>query len=136
VGVSMGDRGTYWCCVRFSEKVRMFQKDGKWYADWRDKDGRRLRKSFASKRAAMQHEEDMRAIAHPKKKTLGNRSPQSLAPKSSGGRSSGPRPLSLLERNSSQRAADSNRLDLARLKSSKSSTESKTRVMPIRLKSR
>lgn len=110
----------------------MFQKDGKWYADWRDKDGRRLRKSFASKRAAMQHEEDMRAIAHPKTKTLGKRSPQSLAPKSSGGKSSEHQRLSLLERNSSSRAVGANRLELARLKSSKLSIVSKARVMPIR----
>jgi hypothetical protein len=44
----------------------MFQKNGRYYADWRDKSGRRLRQSFTSKRAALQHEAEQKAIAHPK----------------------------------------------------------------------
>jgi hypothetical protein len=35
----------------------MFEKNGKYYADWRDRTGRRLRKAFTSERAALIHEE-------------------------------------------------------------------------------
>lgn len=39
----------------------MAQKKGsRWFADWRDINGRRLRKSFVSKRSAEQHERKMR----------------------------------------------------------------------------
>jgi hypothetical protein len=35
----------------------MFEKNGKYYADWRDRTGRRQRKSFTSQRAALRYEE-------------------------------------------------------------------------------
>ena len=44
----------------------MFEKAGKFYADWRDKTGARKRKSFTSKRAALKHEEEQRTAAHPR----------------------------------------------------------------------
>lgn len=45
---------------------KMFEKQGKYYADWRDRRGRRHRKSFGSKRAALKFEEEQREIEHPK----------------------------------------------------------------------
>jgi hypothetical protein len=42
----------------------MFEKDGKYYADWRDRAGTRKRKSFTSRRAALQYEADQKEIAH------------------------------------------------------------------------
>jgi hypothetical protein len=64
----------------------MFQKQGKFYADWRDASGQRLRKSFTSRSAALQFEsgqmwEEARAIASrilaatPGGATLGCRAP-------------------------------------------------------------
>jgi hypothetical protein len=44
----------------------MFEKDGKFYADWRDQDGHRTRKSFTSKRAALQHEAEQKDLRRPK----------------------------------------------------------------------
>ena len=46
----------------------MFEKQGRFYADWRDKSGQRLRKSFTSKRAALQFEAEQKELAHPKSK--------------------------------------------------------------------
>ena len=46
----------------------MFEKNGKYFADWRDADGTRTRKSFTSKRAAQRFEAEQRAAIHPKSK--------------------------------------------------------------------
>jgi hypothetical protein len=46
----------------------MFEKQGKFYADWRDKKGNRKRKSFTTARAALQFEAEEKALAHPKRK--------------------------------------------------------------------
>jgi hypothetical protein len=62
----------------------MFEKSGKFYADWRDQDGRRLRKSFTTRRAALQFEIEQKELAHPKQTARGQRSPRSFAPRSSG----------------------------------------------------
>jgi hypothetical protein len=62
----------------------MFEKAGKYYADWRDQDGRRVRKSFTSKRAALQFEAEQKELAHPKKQARGLRSPKFSAPGISG----------------------------------------------------
>lgn len=62
----------------------MFEKSGKYYADWRDKSGRRLRKSFTSKAAALQFEADQKELAHPKTAARGQQSPRSSAPSSTG----------------------------------------------------
>ena len=62
----------------------MFEKQGKFYADWRDRSGRRLRKAFATKRAALQFEAEQKELAHPKTKARGLRSPRSSAPNISG----------------------------------------------------
>ena len=58
----------------------MFEKNGKFYADWRDASGRRIRKSFTSQRAALQFEAEQRELAHPKPKARGQQSPRSYAP--------------------------------------------------------
>lgn len=52
----------------------MFEKAGRYYADWRDTTGKRLRKSFTSKRAALQHEADQKATAHPRGLATGRKS--------------------------------------------------------------
>jgi hypothetical protein len=62
----------------------MFSKQGLYYADWRDKSGRRLRKSFSSKSAALQFEADQKEQVHPKTKARGQASPKCSAPVSTG----------------------------------------------------
>ena len=62
----------------------MFEKSGKYYADWRDKSGRRLRKSFTSKAAALQFEADQKELAHPKTAARGQQSPKILRAKLDG----------------------------------------------------
>jgi hypothetical protein len=49
----------------------MFEKNGKFYADWRDRTGKRLRLSFNSKRAALQHEAEQKELARPKQRATG-----------------------------------------------------------------
>jgi hypothetical protein len=61
----------------------MFEKAGKYYADWRDASGKRLRKSFTSKRAALQYESEQRELAHPKQNARGIRSARYSARSSS-----------------------------------------------------
>jgi len=61
----------------------MFEKQGRFYADWRDASGKRLRKSFKSKRAALQFEAEQKGLAHPKPKARGIRLPGSFSPHSS-----------------------------------------------------
>ena len=39
----------------------MFEKNGKFYADWRDRKGTRKRKSFTSQRAALRFEEERKS---------------------------------------------------------------------------
>lgn len=58
----------------------MFEKNGKFYADWRDRSGKRLRKSFTSKRAAFQFEAEQKEVAHPKLRALGSQSRKFSAP--------------------------------------------------------
>jgi hypothetical protein len=58
----------------------MFEKQGKFYADWRDHAGKRLRKCFTTKRAALQFEAEQKELAHPKPSARGLRSPRSSAP--------------------------------------------------------
>ena len=52
----------------------MYEKSGKFYADWRDRTGKRLRKSFTSERAALRFEAEQKELAHPKTSALGRRS--------------------------------------------------------------
>ena len=47
--------GYHQLCGLGARKVTMFQKGQKYYADWRDQSGNRKRKSFTSRRAALQH---------------------------------------------------------------------------------
>lgn len=56
----------------------MYEKDGKFYADWRDKRGARKRKSFRTERAALIFEREQKEIAHPKRKAKGQQSPNSF----------------------------------------------------------
>src|ERR1019366_5352104 len=58
----------------------MFEKAGKYYADWRDASGKRLRKSFTSRRAALQFEEEQKELTHPKQRARSQRSPRYSAP--------------------------------------------------------
>src|ERR1035437_561563 len=59
----------------------MFEKDDKYYADWRNKAGQRLRKSFTSKRAALQREAEQKELAHPKQRATGKLSLISCSPR-------------------------------------------------------
>jgi len=43
----------------------MFEKQGKFYADWRDRTGIRKRKAFTTGRAALRHEAEQKEAAHP-----------------------------------------------------------------------
>lgn len=47
----------------------MYEKNGKFYADWRDADGRRRRKSFATSLGASRHETRMKT-ANPRRASL------------------------------------------------------------------
>jgi hypothetical protein len=58
----------------------MFEKSGKYYADWRDRNGKRLRKSFRTPRAALQYEAEQKELTHPKPRAHGQHSPKSFAP--------------------------------------------------------
>jgi len=58
----------------------MFEKNGKYYADWRDKRGKRHRKSFKSPRAALQFEQEQR----PKRQAARKPSPRSSPPRTEG----------------------------------------------------
>lgn len=49
----------------------MYEKAGKFYADWYAKDGTRKRKSFKSARAALLFEAEQKEIAHPKTRASG-----------------------------------------------------------------
>lgn len=65
----------------------MYEKAGKFYADWRDRTGARKRRSFKSERAALRFEAEQKELAHPKKKALGRPLPAYSAPKlNAGGR--------------------------------------------------
>jgi hypothetical protein len=67
----------------------MHTKDGKFYADWRDRSGRRIRKSFTSKRAALQHEAEQKELAHPKPRVPGKLSLISSSPRCASARTNG-----------------------------------------------
>jgi hypothetical protein len=58
----------HWRYAKLKNNVR---KNGKYYADWRDRSGKRLRLSFTSKRAALQHEAEPKELARPKTKMAG-----------------------------------------------------------------
>ena len=44
----------------------MFEKNGSYYADWRNAEGQRIRKAFESKRAALRFENEQKAAKGPK----------------------------------------------------------------------
>ena len=62
----------------------MFEKNGKYYADWRDRTGRRKRKSFTSQRAALRYEEEQKELAHPKPQARVKLSPHYSVPSRAG----------------------------------------------------
>jgi hypothetical protein len=57
----------------------MYEKSGKFYADWRDRTGARKRKSFRTARAALLFEREQKELAHPKPKAKGTLSPASFS---------------------------------------------------------
>jgi hypothetical protein len=94
----------------------MFEKQGKFYADWRDRAGRRLRKSFTTARAALRYEEEQKSLANPKPKAQGRPSPKFSAPVSRAGavrrrttaklqKPSPPRPAHAASANSARRTS-------------------------------
>jgi len=64
------------CCT---QEHTLNEKNGKYVADWREKNGRRRRKTFTSKHAALRFEAEQKELAHPKQQARGNRSPSSYA---------------------------------------------------------
>jgi len=69
-----------------TERDTMFEKAGKYYADWRDNGGKRLRKSFVTKRAALQFEAEQKERANPKQQARGRTSPNYSVRGTSGSR--------------------------------------------------
>lgn len=53
----------------------MYEKAGKFFADWRDAKGNRKRKSFTSPRAALRFEAEQKELANPKRKGRGTQLP-------------------------------------------------------------
>lgn len=94
----------------------MFEKNKKFYADWRDRSGKRLRKSFTSKRAALMFEAEQRELAHPKQNARG----QALRQSSSRSRQAAKAITSKPPLRSSQQRAISDRTSLPLLMLSKS----------------
>jgi hypothetical protein len=73
----------------------MYEKQGKFYADWRDRKGTRKRKSFTTARAALRFESEQKEISHPKFKAQGQPLPKLSAPASKSQTGHAPRtPLS------------------------------------------
>jgi hypothetical protein len=110
----------------------MFEKSGKFYADWRDKHGKRLRKSFSSARAALLFEREQKELSHPKKTAMRHPSPKFSSPDTTGVRRTA---KSTQQSNSS--SPQRGRLLLvnsARPTSLKSITRSKAPAMPTRPK--
>ncbi len=62
----------------------MYEKNGCYFADWRDRNGARKRKSFTSKRAALQFEQEQKELAHPKRQARAATLPRYSAPGGSG----------------------------------------------------
>lgn len=63
----------------------MFEKDNRFYADWRDRKGVRRRKAFTTADAAQLHEETEKNKARPKKRGAEPQSLPSSAPTSQPG---------------------------------------------------
>jgi hypothetical protein len=58
----------------------MYEKSGKFFADWRDRKGNRKRKSFTNARAALRFEEEQKELARPKLKARAKLSPRFSVP--------------------------------------------------------
>lgn len=109
----------------------MFEKNGKYFAGWRDASGKRLRKSFTSRRAALVFEEEQKEIAHPKRMPRGQRLPHSYSPK----KRAALLPIDTKqERSSPLSRVHSSPRSSARPTSSKSTSASKLVAMPTRRK--
>jgi hypothetical protein len=87
----------------------MFEKSGRYYADWRDQDGHRLRKSFTSRRAALLFEQEQKELAHPKHKARRSQSPTCSAPTSSAQRQTRPHLITKQQKPSSLKQVRSRR---------------------------
>lgn len=66
------------------ERKTMYEKSGKFYADWRDRTGQRKRKSFNTARAALVFESEQKEIAHPKRRATRKPYAPSFSPKPRG----------------------------------------------------
>lgn len=80
----------------------MYEKAGKFFADWRDRQGHRLRKSFTSARAALKFEAEQKELAHPKQPGRGRQSPRYSVPDTTRAAKPAPRPQ-LVRRSLQQR---------------------------------
>lgn len=107
----------------------MYEKSGKFYADWRDRTGARKRRSFKSARAALQFEAEQKEIAHPKRRAKGQLSPTSFSLSSLGTRrtsqTNGLPKLSLVR---SAHSTRSNSGQVQSQKSMKRSAKARTRM--------
>ena len=97
----------------------MFEKSGKYFADWRDQRGQRKRKSFHTERAALTFEAEQKELAHPKTMARGKRSPASYSPSSAPHRAA---LISFKPRVSSSEHADRSALSNSAPPTSKTST--------------
>lgn len=61
----------------------MYEKNGKFFADWRDRQGNRKRKSFTSPRAALRFEAEQKELARPRSRARGKHLPTYSAPATS-----------------------------------------------------
>jgi len=77
----------------------MYEKGGKFFADWRDTNGNgnRKRKSFTSPRAALKFEAEQKELARPKPRGRGTHLPKFSAPALITGASPAPK-LQLVKR--------------------------------------
>lgn len=83
----------------------MFEKDNRFYADWRDRKGVRRRKAFTTADAAQLHEETQKNASRPKRKGAGLRSTQSSAPSVPLGTQPTPTPIRAMRLKTSKKLA-------------------------------
>ena len=103
----------------------MFEKSGKFYADWRDRKGVRRRKSFTSPKAALKFEAEQKELAHPKSRGRGQVLPRYSAPVTGIAVRTARKPQS--SKPSSRLQVASNHTSCANHTSSKSSNERRAR---------
>ena len=107
----------------------MYEKSGKFYADWRDKNGQRKRKSFNAARAALVFEAEQKEIAHPKRRATRKQYARSFSPKP---RDRSGNPSIRQPSSSSASRAASRRTASVRPTLSKPTPTSRAKVLPMR----